>query len=403
MTKRKIAALIMAATMTVGALAGCGGSGSGNAGGDVQGSGNVETQGTSDQVTFKNGDITTIVVEMINYGYDDPDLQMVEDAINEITEAEIGVHVDFMTVPIADMSTKLGLMVAGGEEIDLVCTGLLTTPSKLVAEGLLQPITEYINNSEILSSKAGDLFKALTVNGEVYAYPGTFYTGSSYAWYYDIDLAEEYNIDIPEKIESQDDLTAVFQQVLDSGMPCYAVSLGDGVGGERSYGYAYDGLGESTYGSYGVVLDKINGTEVVDWYETEEYKEQCRIHQEWYEAGYTVPDSLSNGVAVADSMAQGQAFSYAAEYGSGMNEGYYSIVTGKNVGKVPLSDIMIENNSVIGSSWGIPSSSTKADAVIKFAELINSNSELAMLYNYGIEGTHYVKTDPLPFLKNREV
>ena len=41
----------------------------------------------------------------------------------------------------------------GNEEIDLVCTGLLTSPAQLVPQGLLQPMTERINNSEILKPK----------------------------------------------------------------------------------------------------------------------------------------------------------------------------------------------------------------------------------------------------------
>ena len=88
------------------------------------------------------------------------------------------------------MATKLGLLVAGGEEIDLVCTGLLTSPSILVSEGLLQPITKYVNESETLKSKAGDMLEACMINDEIYAYPGALYAGQTFAFFYDKALAE---------------------------------------------------------------------------------------------------------------------------------------------------------------------------------------------------------------------
>lgn len=337
--------------------------------------------------------ITNIVVEMVNYGFDDADLQMVEDAMNEITEAEIGVHVHFLTVPISEMATKLGLQVAAGEQIDLTCTGLLTSPITLVNEGLLQPITEYINNSEVLSSKAGDMLKATTVNGEIYAYPGGFYTATGAAYFYDKDLAEEYNIDIPDHMDSEDELTAIFQQVVDSGMPMYPFTMGDGVNTERNYGITYEGLGDSTYASYGVVEDPQNGTEVVDWYETEEYQKQSRTHQEWFEKGYVVPDSISNGYVTYDSIAQGQCFSSVGAYSTGTSEAFMSTMTGRNIGAVIIGDTLLDTTGIINTSWGVPSTSEHAEEAVKFVELLYSNLDLLTLYRYGIEGVHYVKTD----------
>lgn len=368
MKKRKITALFLAASMAAGTLSGS-------------------------MVQAESEEITDLVVEMVNYGYDDADLQLVEDAMNEITEAEIGVHIHFLTVPISEMATKLGLQVASGEQIDITCAGLLTTPITLVNEGLLQPITEYINNSEVLSSKAGDLLKATTVNGEIYAYPGTLYAAIGSALYYDRDLAEEYGIEMPEHIDSEDELTPIFQAVLDSGMPCYAISMGDGVNAERDYGNRFDGLGDNTYASYGAVLDLLNGTEVVDWYETEEYQKKCRTHQDWFEKGYSVPDSISNGYITYDSMAQGQCFSFVGSYSTGTSEAFFANMTGKNVGTVVIGEPALDTYGIINTCWGVPSTSEHAEEAVKFVELLYSNEELATLYNYGIEGKHFVRTE----------
>ena len=390
--KRRIAALFMAAIVAAGALAGCGGSGGNDAGtGSGGNQGSVESDGGN--AGGDNGDATTIIVEMINYGFDDADLQMVEDAMNEITVPEIGVRVDFLTVPIGEMATKLGLMVSGGEDIDLVCAGLLTSPVTLVNEGLLQPITEYINNSPVLSEKAGELLEACTVNGEIYAYPGALYAGSGGALFYDKDMAEEYNIQMPDHVSSGAELTAILEQAAQSGMPCYAISMGDGVNAERNFGISYEGLGDSVNASYGVIVDAVNGTEVVNWYETEEYQDQVKRHREWFQAGYSVPDSISNGYVTYDSMAQGQCFSFVGTYSSGTTEAYFGSMTGKNVGRVVIGEPLVDTTGIINTCWGVASTSTKAAEVVKFVELLYTNEELATLYRYGIEGTHFVRTE----------
>ena len=170
-----------------------------------------------------------MVMEVVNYGFDDPDLLMVQDAVNEITVPKIGVEVEFLTVPIMDQATKHGLLVAGGQQIDLVVAGLLTTPSNLVSSGLLQPITEYVEGSEILSGLAEGILDACRVKGEIYAYPGSIASGNRVSFFYDKDLAKEYNIEMPEKITSSEDWEKLFEAVIESGMPQYGISLGDGV------------------------------------------------------------------------------------------------------------------------------------------------------------------------------
>lgn len=385
MKKRKLAALFTALALMVGLLAGCGSSGgqeSQNPGGGGDNPGGGDKEG-----------ITNIVVEMVNFGYVDPDLQMVEDAMNEITEAKIGVHITLLTVPIGEMATKLGLMVGGNEQIDMVNTGLLTSPAILASQGLLQPMTEYINNSEILKSKAGDLLKAGTINGEIYAYPGTYYSGQGNAFIYDKDMAAEYKINMPERVSSQDELTDIFKQVKDSGMPCYAISLGDGVNAERDFGVLWEGLGDSTYGSYGVIVDPFNGTEIVNWYETPEYEHQIRLHKEWMDAGYAVPDSISNAIANHDGMAQGACFGFVTPYSTGREEGYFTNTTHRNCGAVIIGDAQMNTFGALETSWGIASSSKNPEAVIKFAELIYSDEALGTLYNFGIEGVHYARTE----------
>lgn len=396
---KKIVSLLLTLGLTAGLLTGCGGGEGGGtdanngaaSGNESQGAENTGTEDGSANAAA-DGDTYHMVVEIVNYGFDDPDLGMIQDAVNEITVPEIGVEVEFMTVPIAEMATKLGLLVSGNQQIDLVCTGLLTTPSNLVADGLIQPITEYVQGSEALMKLAGNDIEACTINGEIYAYPGATANGQQSGYFYDKDLAEQYQIEVPEKLETASDWEKLFEQIRASGMSQYGISLGDGQCAEDLWA-TFDSLGERSYLSYGVVMDMTNGTTVENYYATEKYKEKCKMRREWYEKGYSVPDSISNGYSTMDSMSQGMIFGCVASCGTGMSTAYWSKTTGKNLGYIPISEVTINSASVINFSWGVSTSCERPEKAVEFLELLYTNTELANIMNYGIEDVHYVTTE----------
>ena len=335
-------------------------------------------------------DVYDMNMEIITYGFDDVDLQEVEDAVNEISVPEVGVRVHFVTVPISEMMTKLPLMAASNEKIDLVQSGLLTTPSILASQGLIQPMTGYL--SDAMGEKAGTLIHAGTIGDDIYAYPGTLYSSSCALLLYDTDLAEEYNIEIPEILTTAEDYDKLFSQIVESGMPQYAVSMGDGVAAELSYGNIMDTLGDATYVANGCVQDIENGTTVENWYATEAYKKTCEMHRDWFVKGYSLPDSISNGYTVADSMMQGQVFSFFGRCSAGSNVAYWSAQTGKNLGSIPIGTgtYVLDTGSTMNTAWSISSSSENPQKTADFLELMYNSLEITNLLDLGIEGKHYV-------------
>lgn len=375
--KKKIVSALMTIIMGASILTGCGGA-SGEAEKTTAGGAEAE-------------DTYHMVMQITTYGFDDPDLGMVQDAVNEITVPEIGVEVEFMTVPIMDQATKLGLLVSSGEQIDLVCSGLLTNPATLQSQGLLTDITEYVEASDVLSKKAEGIIDACKIDGKIYAYPGSTACGVQVTYFYDKDLAEQYNIQLPDKLETADDWEGLFKQVIDSGMTQYPVSLGDGVACEYEWA-DFDALGDNSYDSYGVVMDN-NPDVVVNYFATDEYKAKCKMHRDWYTNGYCVQDSISNGYSTTDTMSQGQIFGFVSNGGTGMSDAYWSKITGKNIASIPMSDITTSASDVVNFSWGVSSTCENPEKVVKFLELLYSNADLANIMNYGIEGTHYVTTE----------
>ena len=335
-------------------------------------------------------DVYDMNMEIITYGFDDVDLQEVEDAVNEISVPEIGVRVHFVTVAISEMMTKLPLLAASNEKMDLVQSGLLTTPSILASQGLIQPMTDYL--SDAMKEKAGVMLHAGMIGDDIYAYPGTLYSSGCALFLYDKALAEEYNIEIPEILTTPEDYDKLFSQIVESGMPQYAVSMGDGVAAEMSYGNIFDALGDSTYIANGCVQDVENGTTVENWYATDAYKQNCEMHRDWFEKGYALPDSISNGYAVFDSMMQGQVFGFFGRCSAGSNVAYWSAQTGKELGSIPIGtgDYLLDTASTMNTAWSISSSSENPQKTADFLELMYNSLEITNLMDLGIEGKHYV-------------
>lgn len=387
MKRRKLLALLTVLVLVIGLLAGCGNSGSG----DPSNTGNSGASGNSGNsgASGSDGDTWKMVMEIVNYGFNDPDLQMVQDEVNKITIPRIGVEVEFLPVPIMNMGSKLGMMVSGNEKIDLTVAGLLTNPNRLVAEGLLMPITEYIEGSEALMNLAEGIIDGCKVNGEIYAYPGATTNGYRVSFFYNKDLAEQYNIKMPDRLDSPEKWEDMFEQIKNSGMDAYGISLGDGNAAEYEW-TVMDALGDEQFATWGVILGGDNTDTIVNYFATEEYKAKCLMHREWWEKGYAVPDSNSNGYTTSDSMSQGMCFGFVSNSGVTMSDAYWSGTTGKNVASVPMTDIITKGGDVVNFCWGVPTTCEHPEKVVQFLELLYTDTDLANLMNYGVEGVHYV-------------
>ena len=107
MKNKKVLAALLVAAMTLG-LTACGGNDSGSVNGTESGS---KADGNYDQVTYAYCTFNNIPTE--------EDLDVVEDAINQITREKIGAEITLMPIAIADYSSKVSLALQGGEKIDI--------------------------------------------------------------------------------------------------------------------------------------------------------------------------------------------------------------------------------------------------------------------------------------------
>ena len=93
----------------------------------------------------EDGEITEIVWQWPSLGSTGSGFQAVEDALNAMTEPDIGVHITLEPVTFSELANETVLTVSSGEQLDL-CLSVGTGVGNLVSSGLIEPLDDYIDN-----------------------------------------------------------------------------------------------------------------------------------------------------------------------------------------------------------------------------------------------------------------
>lgn len=396
--KRKIA-IFAALAMLIGSLAGCTSAG----GPDAQESttqGVTTTQaGTDGEKTTAapeettqgewTGEVDHVIMTYLTLGNTPADLQVVQDAVNEITAKKIGVEVEFKAISAYDAFSQFPTWIATGETVDLMFP-LLQDLNTYVSQGLIEPLDSLIaENAPAIQQLTQEGFQITTnnmIDGETWAVsqvPNVFGMGGSYL------IRSEYVKEAgithdPKKIYTLDELTDLFGKMKELHpdlYPCGVVSA-NRTASEFSYANGiYDPLGAKSFTG---VLMGTDSTQVVNLFETEEYKEYLRYLRKWYEAGYIYPDATTTDATNVSLL------------NSGVTAGYFMASAPvqkiyEDLDQLRLTEIYLGAQGAGG--WVIPITSKEPEAAMRFLNLMYADSDLANLIQWGIEGKHYVVVD----------
>lgn len=399
--KRKKALLMSSILSLSMVLLACGGAGTGlddakdSSPGNAQGknstdgaSVSAESQVEGSVIDFDEEPYEVTVELVIGRAGELQDEKAVEDAINEITLKKANLTVDLLPILLAEHATKMSLWSTTGEKVDLVMAGMTTPFNNLVASESLQPITdELYSRAPELVEKLGMLLDPVTVDGEVYAVPAVLYPADSYVFYYNKELADAYGIEVPEVCESPEDIEKVFEQVAQSGMEAKATNIGQGV---PSSCVLYDSLGDTTALSYGVLM--LDGSEeIVNYYDTQEYEDLCRMRREWFEKGYGVEDALTSGMNTSQMMKAETIFGEFVREGAVNTLAFAESNVGVSLEKGLLSKTYLANKHVLDYTWGVSINSERPDKCVDLLNLMYTDEDVMNLMANGIEGLNYKK------------
>lgn len=397
--KKKLLSVVLASAMTMSLLAGCGSSSSDSSASTDTSAAETTTTDTTEASTdtaaestdtaAASGDKVHINVYRCTFNLANPDseqVKKVEDAINDYIGDKINVEISLTDVGSGEYTDKANLALQSGE-INLLWTasweGTIGT-NDLVPQNAVYDITDLLPGTDLYNSMDAGQWEATKYDGKNYFIPVYKDNVEGYDFMFRQDLIDSHGWDITS-VSTLADLE-----------PMLADAKADGL--------KYPFLTQKTAMFYRWYIDKFDfftadastnffavdraTNEVVDTILTPEYTEFCTLMAQWADKGYISEDDFTKTTTDTTTQTQDWGISWWTDIP--VNDEADSRY-GQDVTMQPATDRWAHSTSALGSCYCVTanSSAEEAQAAIDFMGLLYTDSYLADLYTFGIEGEDF--------------
>ncbi|MBP1963036.1 ABC transporter substrate-binding protein [Paenibacillus aceris] len=312
------------------------------------------------------------------------DMQLVNDEINRISKEKINATVKFLPISYSAYVNQVNLMMTSAEKLDLMVEW---GPyySSYVAKGQMLALDDLLSKyGKDVSQSLGPVFlNAPKVKGKLYGVPTIRDLAMDYGFSMRKDLVTKYNIDL-SNVKKLDDLESVLKTIKENEPSMAPMTNKTSLYGTFS---TRDSLGDDL----GVLLNNGQGElKVVNWYETPEYANVVKLMRKWNQAGYAIKDVVTNKESENTIIKAGKAAGNLTHMKPGFAEQQTKII-GTEMIAIKLAPAVVNTSTVNGVMWGIPQGSKNPDKAMQFLNLMYADKDIVNLFNWGIEGKHYVK------------
>jgi len=324
-------------------------------------------------------------ITMAYVGNEQPDMDKVVVAINELTLAELNMTFDVIQLGWGEYAQRQQLMLTGNDDLDIFSV-FFQHAIGYINNGYLVNEADYIYEygKGIIDFMGEDVATGGAVNGFIYGTPANKESASLSGIVMRKDVVDKYDIDVTS-IQTYEDLTPVFEKI-HAGEPNMILLAGTNLVNQvESWDLLFDG--------FGVLSDGGQSTTVVNRYETDEYVRRVSLIREWYEAGYIMLDAATTTESSSNLVKAGNTFAYLSPIKPGF------LIQEEKVTGYELVTAYIENANYLYSSsvnffnWAIAANSKDPAKAMQFLNFAYTNSDFMNLINWGIEGEHYVFVD----------
>jgi len=385
--KKKVLSMLMAVSIIVGTLAGCGNPERVKS--EPLDSDLGETKEVGDEEPYE------VVMAYPYIGATPQDLEKVEDVLSKITLEKFNATLKFKPISFMDMAQEYNLWASSGEKVDLILLWDLR-------------LSDYVNSGKIISlenlmeyapaiNKAAESYSFLKggqYNGEQYAVP-IIQLAIGDGWGLCLPVETLNAIEVEEKeLYDYEDLDAIFAQVhqmypdlvvLDI---CGALSVT-----VADHFIMYDDL--DCAGAVGGVLMNagMDDTTIVNLFETEEYKEYVTWMRKWNQDGYISQDAATTTESPTEWMNAGRTATFGWGYVTPEWSDTVSVQFGKEMTVLPTKGLHSQTSTFSELRWAVSSNSENPQKAIQVLDLLYDGEEFVNLLQNGIEGEHYVMTE----------
>lgn len=378
MKKTRILALVMALAMSATAFTGCSGD---------QGSGS-ETSGGGES---NSGEVTKLswygIGENPTAGFTD---SLVE--VNKYLKEKLNVELDWKIFNWGEYTDKFNTMVNGGDYFDIMFASDAYY-SRFVSKGAFMDITEKVKTAapDLYEKTPEVLWEGVSINGKVYGVPTYKDSSLTQFWYFDHEKVEKYDIDV-KSVKTMDDLDEIFYKVkegeeAETGKTFYPVYLTKG-NPWNGFFNDFDNLC-SGVGAVGVRIDD-ESRKVVNVLDDEEVLHNLDLLYKWFSDGIINQDAnVSNDSYKQCFFGNAQGWPCAAiGWALDQNLEQYDVTD-------PIDGPFYTSATTQGSINCLYSGCKNPDVALKFLELVNTDTKLRDMLQFGKEGVdwEYVEKD----------
>lgn len=383
MKRKRVLAALLCGVMTLGLLTGCGG----------------KSGGTAGDSKADGGDYPTIVMAMDSSSVTQAGGSRISEKISEITREKYGVNVELMIIEDAAYQQQMQLMLSSGEHVDLfnaVYLGLSTCANNgyvldLEKDDLLATYGAGI--SDVLGEMALD---ACRVDGTLYGLPtkkdmarglAGFAIGAEYLDAIGFDYNSMYASEEDDVIYTDmETINEIFAQLHEAYPDKYVIAPHMAV---LRQGPLIDDIGDDYFG---VLEDPGNSLEVVDYFQTEKFRELCDTYYAWNQAGYISQDALTDDTRLETQISAGTALSYPTSTKPGVKQGA-STACGREMIVFQTGEDLVKSSAFNSMPWCINANTENPEAAMQVLNGFYTDPELSNLVIWGEEGVDYVKTE----------
>lgn len=360
---------------------------------------------------YPNTDLSEpVTINLWELGNAPKDIEMVVPEINKILEKEVNTTLKINFIAWGDLATKYSLVLAGGEDVDLVHTAPWNYYYTEAAKGAFMEITDdFITKymPQTKKSQVPESWEGTRINGKIYGVPMNSVESEAKFVAIREDLRQKYDIPTPTDWASYENflVTIAEKETPESGIFGIAASAGNGELRRlwmQQY-EMYDGqnaqIGPFAYLYNGGAIPKDD--EFFVYWDSQYMRDFVKRMKYLADKGCWSQDALSGTVSDDDSFKNGQGASVA------WNRTLYQIglECEKNIpGAVAAfcdltSDKIVTAENYNNNMEAIASASKNPERAAMVLDLLKNYTPLYRLIYGGIEGTHYIKVDDEHFKK----
>ncbi len=316
-------------------------------------------------------------------------VKKVEDAINAYIADKINVEIRLTDIGSGEYTEKANLALANNE-INLLWTASWESTigtNDLVPKNAVYDITDLLPGTPLYGSMSEGQWEATKYNGKNYFIPVYKDNVEGYDVMFRKDLVDEFGWDIT-KVEKLADLEPMLADAASKGLK-YPFLTQKTAMFYRWYIGSFDFFTADASTNFFAVDRKTN--EVVDTIKTPEYLEFCKLMADWAEKGYISEDEATKVTTDTTTQSKDWAISWWTDIpvNAEANSRYKQEVVMQ-----PIAPRFAHSTSALGSCYCITANSTpeQAKAAIDFMGLLYTDSKLADMYTFGIEGEDFEYT-----------